>query len=110
MTLNKIIGYILLVVGLTIIAGTLYQSYNIFTAKASAPLIFKTPLSAQQDIGFANQDAQSQINSAVKKQINQILPADSITKTLNLLSWSIFAGILVLGGGAISGIGVKLIK
>jgi len=50
------------------------------------------------------------INEAVKTQLNQIISPESITKILNLGAWSIFAGILILGGGVISGIGVKLVN
>jgi hypothetical protein len=33
-----------------------------------------------------------------------------LPKLLNLLSWSIFAGILIFAGAQIAGLGIKLIK
>ncbi len=106
--MNKIIGYVLLAAGLLLITLALWQSYNIFTGKTSAPIVFQTTgeINSQGAVG----DAQQQINQAVQKQLNQILPPASITKILNLASWCIFAGILIFGGSALSGIGVKLIK
>ena len=107
---NKILGYVLLILGLILIGWTVWQSYNIFTGKVSTPLIFKTAVPLQT-MGSGNAlDAQKQINDAVKQQLGQILPADAITKILNLISWSILAGIFILGGGVLSGIGVKLLK
>ena len=109
MNSNKIIGYVLLVVGLLVIFWTLYQSYNIFTNRASAPVIFKTPISAPISGGNNPLDIQQQLDKTIKKQIGELLPIDTIPKILNLISWSILAGILILGGGQIAGLGIKLI-
>jgi L-cystine uptake protein TcyP (sodium:dicarboxylate symporter family) len=113
MNSNKIIGYILLVIGLLIIVWTLYQSYNIFTAKASAPLIFKTQIlqqtSERQKTQDLQQQLQQQMEETIKKQISGLIPPDILPKILNLISWSILVGILIFGGGQISNIGIKLI-
>jgi len=42
----------------------------------------------------------------IEEQIKEIVPPGF----LNLISWSIFAGILIFGGSGIAGIGVRLIK
>ncbi len=113
MMANKILGYVLLAVGLVIIGWVLWQSYNIFTARVQAPLVFKTPApqqSASSDSKSLEQQLQAQMNQAIQKQLGQIIAPDSITKILNLIAWSIFAWILIMTGGAIAGIGVKLIK
>ncbi|MEK7658589.1 MAG: hypothetical protein AAB352_01865 [Patescibacteria group bacterium] len=112
---NKILGYILLTLGLILIGWTLWQSYNIFTAKTSAPLVFmnssieKPSQKNTNPLDIQNQ-IQSQIQNAVSSQIGQMIPPDTIAKILNLFSWSILAGIFILGGGAVSGIGIKLMK
>ncbi len=113
MITNKILGYVLLVLGLALIGWTLWQSYDIFTAKSSAPLIFRTQPPAQTQTGKVQDiqaQLQAQMNQTIQQQLGQILPAETITKVLNLLSWPILAGVLIFGGSAISGIGVKLIK
>ena len=110
---NKIIGYALLVAGLLLIVFTLYRSYGIFTGSLSAPLMFSvqdyTPSSNTGNVGSL-QDLQKQLNSEISKQVTQMIPVDSIPKILNLLSWSILAGILIFGGGQIAGLGVKMIR
>ena len=58
----------------------------------------------------ATQDIQGQINEAVKKQIGQLISPEDITKILNLISWSLLLWILIIAGGTLSGIGVKLVK
>lgn len=112
--ISKIFGYILIIIGLTIMGWTLFQSYNIFTAKTSAPLVFKTQVVSQNSENNKTlnlqEQLQKQMEEAVKQQIGQILPAGTITDILNLISWSILAGILIFGGGQIAGIGVKMIK
>jgi Zn-dependent membrane protease YugP len=105
---NKILGYILLAIGLMLIGGTIFQSYNIFTDKVSAPLVFKTETPSQTSTGATS--VEKQINEQVQKQLNQVLPAATITKILNLIAWSMLAFILVTAGGAIASIGVKLTK
>ena len=113
MITNKIIGYTLLIVGLSLIIFTLYQSYNIFTDKYSAPSIFKvqTPLSpSKNNSGNSLQDLQKQLNQEISKQISQMVPADTLPKILNLFSWSILAGIFIFGGSQIAILGVKMIK
>ena len=113
MITNKIIGYALLIAGLLLITFTLYQSYNIFMAKVSVPIVFKVqvPISPSKTNNGDNlQDLQKQLNKEISKQISQMVPADTLPKILNLLSWSILAGILIFGGGQIANLGIKMIK
>lgn len=107
---NKILGYVLIAVGLVIIGATLWQSYNIFTAKISAPLVFKTQSIENQSSKNNSLDLQKQMEGLIQQQIGQMIPADTLPKTLNLLSWSILTGILIFGGGTIAGIGAKMVK
>jgi len=103
---NKIIGYILLIIGVLLIAGPLWQTYNIFTGKTQPAQIFAKPVSLTADKNIAVTDIQGQLQNAVAKAI----PIDSINNTLNLASWLLFMWILIYGGGKIADIGVKLIK
>jgi len=105
-------GYILILAGLAIIVFAVFQSYNIYTGKSSAPLVFQAPSAQNVSSGAGldiEQQIQNQIDQSVQKQLNQILPPAAITKTFNLVSWSFLAFILIFAGGTISGIGVKLI-
>lgn len=104
--MNKIIGYILLFIGLLLIILPLYQSYNIFSGKSVPPEIFKN-----QKMSPTNQvnnplDLQQQL----QKAMSNVLPTDSINKTLNLISWILLMWIFIFGGSKIAGLGILLIK
>lgn len=111
----KIFGWILLLIGLAIIGWTLYSSYNIFTGKAALPEIFeipkeevKAPAAKGQITGI--QDIQVQMEKMLSEQLKGFLPADTVPKMLNLIVWSMLAGLLIFGGSQIAGLGIKLIK
>lgn len=112
MKFTKIVGWVLLIAGITIIFWSLYSTFNIFTAKAAAPEIFKVeekievPLSQKDQ----TQDLQAQMQKMIGEQLKGMLPIGSLPKLLNLIAWSIFAWILIFGGAQISGLGIKLIK
>lgn len=108
--IKKISGLVLLFGGLAIIIYGLYSSYGIFTAKEEAPVVFETLEQPGLLPKGASLDIQAQLQQALGEQFKNFLPADSMPKLLNLISWSIFAGILILGGGQIAGLGIKLIK
>jgi len=120
----KIAGWFLLLFGLGMILWTFYSSYNIFTAKVPAPEIFeigkieeetKTPLPAPETVQ-APGTSQTQMEKILQEQmkemlpIKEMLPADVVPRLLNLVCWSIFAGIMFFGGSQIATLGIKLIK
>ncbi len=105
MNLTKIIGYILLLLGLGIIIFTAYSSYQIFTGKSQVPQIFYS----SSKTASQNQTIQNQIENALQNQLNNIIPASSISQIMNLISWAILAAILIFAGGHISGLGIKLL-
>ncbi len=106
---KKALGLALLVGGLIIIFYSLYSSYNIFNAKKEAPVIFEMA----EQLGVkseSTQDLQTQLQNVVGEQIKGLLPADSTAKLFNLIAWSIFAGIFIVGGTQISSLGIKLLR
>lgn len=105
METKKIIGYILLTIGLLLIVWSIWQSYNILTGISSAPKVFKTSASVQ-----TSQVGSFDIQKQVQDALNKIIPADSINSTLNFVTWVLLAFILIWGGAKISDIGIKLIK
>jgi hypothetical protein len=116
MQARKIAGWLLLMLGLLVIFGTLFSSYNIFTAKEEVPEIFematKEEVSSPEKEG--TQDLQSQIEGmmgeVLGEQLKGLFPVDFLAKLLNLAAWSIFAGIAVFAGSQVSGLGIRLIK
>jgi len=107
--LKKILGWALLFLGLIVIFYSLYSSYNIFTAETEAPQIF-TAEQEESVVPSTGGSLQEQLEKTIQEQLRGVLPADSIFTLLNLVAWSIFAGILIFGGAQISGLGIKLIK
>ena len=109
--IQKTIGWTLLVLGLGIIFWGLLNSYNIFTSATSVPEIFKIDnqlTNSKENIDSS--DPQAQVEKMISEQLKNMLPADILPKTLNLIVWSVFAGILFLGGGQIASLGIKLVK
>ncbi|KKP33313.1 MAG: hypothetical protein A2312_04875 [Candidatus Staskawiczbacteria bacterium RIFOXYB2_FULL_32_9] len=114
--INKILGYVLLIIGLIVIFGVSWQSYNIFNGKIPAPEIFsaqggKVQLEDKLAVKNPNSlDLQAQLDITIQKQLKDMIPADILPKILNLISFSMFAGILILVGSSLAGIGTKLLK
>lgn len=109
--IKQFFGWILLLAGIVIIVWVLYSSYNIFTAKKSSPEIFKVPTEeAVLPQKGKTQELQAQMEEMIGKQLKGMIPIDVIPKLLNLISWSIFAGISIFGGAQISGLGIKLLR
>ena len=108
MKLTKLLGLLLLILGLAIIFYTIFYSYQIFTNKIPVPEIFKlTSAKTNQDPNALNLEAQ--FEKIIGSQFQQMLPASSIQEILNLFSWSIFAGILIFAGSQVAGLGIKLL-
>ncbi|MCD6148617.1 hypothetical protein J7J18_04550 [bacterium] len=111
--LQKIFGWILLFTGLTIISWTLYSSYNIFYKNQSLPCVFriqekKAPEVSSQGLGLEAQ-LEEKMKEAVGEQIKEIISPRTLERLLNIIAWSVFAGILIFGGGQISSLGIKMI-
>jgi len=106
MNINKIMGYVLLILGLIIIIVALYQTYNIFTGKSSLPQVFKTVKIEKKTQNNDPADAQQQMQAIIA----EMLPATSINDTMNLGSLAVLIWIFIFGGSKIAGMGIALIK
>ncbi len=109
MKLAKILGLLLLFLGVAIVLYSVYSSFQIFTGKALAPVIFKV-VADKTGVKTGNSVFGVDVNAILGSQINQIIPAIHVATILNLISWSIGAWIMILGGGQLAGLGIKLIK
>ena len=117
MSVNKIIGWVFVFIGIVIISYSIYSSFNIFTGKSLAPEIFSVSLeqiSRYREEADSNQNleeqAKNQANEMVKQQLGEMIPDGSFPKFFNLISWSLFTGILIFAGSKISEIGIRLVK
>lgn len=111
---TKLIGWLLTILGLLIITYALYSSFGIFTAQEEPPSLFQAPqeinISETSSNTAPSEIARQEMEKIIKEQLNSMLPEKGFTKILNLISWSILAGILIFGGSKISSLGIKLLK
>lgn len=115
MNVQKILGFTLVIGGIGLILYSLYASFTFFTGSAAPPEIFSIetlgPKAGEKGFSLDSpQDLASQIPKLLESQLQGMLPAGLIPKMLNLTVWSIFAGLLMLGGGQIAGLGIRLLK
>jgi len=109
--MKKIIGWILLVLGILVIFWGIWDSYKIFNNKMSVPQIFEMPESQQKEQpSVTGGKIEEQIQQIVGEQFSKMFPPETTIKLLNLFSWSIFMFILIYAGGKISSIGIKLLS
>ena len=113
-TFQKIFGWALLFLGLAIISWTLYSSYKIFYKNQPLPEFFRAQekeaaVSISKEGGPQTQ-LEEKLKKAMTEQMKEIIPFGSLEKLLNMITWSVLAGILIFGGGQIAGIGIKMIK
>lgn len=106
---SKIFGWILLFLGLLIISYSLYSSYQIFTGKENVPQIFVAEEGLREGIKIPFPGKEVEI--PIPEQLQKILSSGFLSpKILNLISWSIWASILIFAGSRISSLGIQLIK
>lgn len=117
--MKKISGWTLLTIGVLIIIWGIWTSFEIFTAQRPVYEIFKP--STTQDVSFKKESfkketgsletqMQEQMQQMIIEQFKEMFPPDFLIKLLNLMSWSIFAIILFMGGEKLAVIGIRLLK
>jgi hypothetical protein len=128
---QKIAGWLILLSGLVIMFLSIYHSYRLFTAQANFPQVFKQNATAAQpaapnqtespgpsktegteniDPAKLNVDMQALTQQATNQAIANMIPFDTITKLLNIVSWSFFSFFLVMAGSYVAGVGIKLLS
>ncbi|MCH7604647.1 hypothetical protein IID24_01505 [Patescibacteria group bacterium] len=110
MSPERILGFIVLLLGLGIILYALISSFQIFTGRIDPPELFSFDEPADIQEATAPNNIQEQVGKLLREQLGEFLPVDVISRTLNISMWSMFAFLLLFGGGQIAGIGIKLLK
>ncbi|KKR03133.1 MAG: hypothetical protein UT31_C0029G0010 [Parcubacteria group bacterium GW2011_GWF2_39_13b] len=120
---QRIIGWVLIGIGVAMIFWTISVSYNIFTGAREAPKIFKiesqqqteqcpaaASASQSQQLQAMQEEVKKIVEGQLKNQIKEFFPPEFIAKIFNLGAWGIFAWLIFLAGSRIAGIGMKLIN
>lgn len=110
MNFSKVIGWLTFLAGISIVLFTLYSSYNVLTGKAALPEFFTFELQQTQSPQKETFPGQEMIGDLISEQLKGFLPENTVPRVLNLLVWSVLAGILIFGGSQIANLGIKLIK
>ncbi len=111
MNYTKIFGWVILATGLIIIGWSLFSAVNVFTGKQPPPEIFKAQKAIAMPQGKVSpQDIQAQLENMLGEQLKNMLPADTLPKTINLTVYSMLIFLLFSGGSQVAGIGIKIIK
>lgn len=112
--MKKIIGFLLLGIGLLVIFWSIYSSYEIFTVKREIPQMFRIIKQDQESTtskpSYTEKQMEEMMGEVLSEKINEVLPPEFLPKILNLVSWSILAGLLIFSGNQIASLGIKLIK
>jgi hypothetical protein len=106
--MNKIFGWIILIIGIGAIIWGLWTSIDIFTDQRPAYEVFNyEPI---ENNTFQEDDPEKNIENAIREQISNIFPPEVLFKFFNLAAWGIFMMILIMAGGKLASIGIVLIK
>lgn len=105
--MKKILGWILIVLGLFIVLGSIYSTYLNFTGQRDFPQIFTVQ---EAEVAPQTSGPEDQISGMIGEYIKEILPQDTATQMLNMFAWIIFAVFLVYAGSKLVSIGVVLLR
>jgi len=109
---QKIFGWTLLFAGLAIIFWTLHSSYNIFYKNQPLPRVFRIQEENASGVVSSKTGLGARLEERMKKvmaeQMKEIIPPGTLENLLNVIAWSVFAGILIFGGGQVSSLGIRM--
>ena len=129
---KTIFGFLLLIIGLGVIAIGLFYGYNVFLVKQPVPQIFTIEdFSIQQEdkkedkvkntfnqgekklsqlSQFSQENLQKSMEKIMTNQLSKLFPMEIFLKMLNMGAFSMFIGILIFGGEKIASLGIKLLN
>lgn len=111
---EKVIGYVLLVVGVGVIVFSAFNVYGVFTKRISPIQLFSFP-AVTVDLGKAiSGNLPKELQNAQKDNPAQppveLIPADMLNLTSNITAHVILMGFLVGIGHKLSSLGVQLLR
>jgi hypothetical protein len=92
---EKIIGYVLLILGVVLVFFSVYEMMIVYTGAVSAPNLINL-----SDISWPMQDGST----------STLMDGAQISQLPNLFFWFILMAFVMLAGGKISQVGVSMIK
>jgi hypothetical protein len=102
MTTEKIVGYVLLGMGLIFIIFAVYSMYEVFTGTTKPPAIFK-----MESIAISPPTVPG---VEVPPAKIELVSGSEVSKVVNLTLWYMLMFFIASVGNKIAGLGVKLIR
>src|SRR5258706_3429940 len=108
---RDIVGYLLILIGIGIIAASLWNGYSIFKGTAKPVALFSLPgISMDLTKSIAQQLPESQRAMLPQSKPEEVIPAKSVNDPLNLFTHIFLLGFFATIGAKIAGIGVDLTR
>ena len=105
--MKKILGWILIILGLLIVLGSIYSTYLNFTGQRDFPQIFTVQ---EAEVAPQTSGPEDQISGMIGEYIKEIIPQGAATQMLNMFAWIIFAVFLVYSGSKLVSMGAVLLR
>ncbi len=93
---EKVLGYILIAVGVMVIIFSLFAGWMVFSGKSSPPQIFNS--------------AGISLSLPPIGQKTELLSADLVNRPLNMTLYLLFLGFVASGGAKVASIGAQLVR
>lgn len=100
MNFNRILGYMLLSLGLSIILLSMISAFSVFTGSKNPPELFKLEKSSQP----------ISLPGGMQIPDMEIIPPGYFNLSGNLMACFLLTWLLMCGGGRVAAIGVSMIK
>ena len=97
---EKVVGYVLLAVGLIAIALTIRSMYNVFTGSTSPPTVIRL-----NDVKIPVPSGEGQPSEEIL-----LIAGDQASKIVNMGLWTILMLFVASAGAKIGGLGVKMVR
>jgi hypothetical protein len=128
--IGKILGFGLVIAGVTIIIWGIYASFGIFLYNQPPPQIFevevdeaeeekinqKQPLPENEEVPLigevplVGEMPLVEVDAIIQDIVADMIPPGTVPTILNLMVWSLFMAIVFMGGARLAMIGVQLIS
>ncbi len=107
---EKVTGYLLIVLGLAMMAFALFSVYNVFTNKGEIVNLFNLPGISIDLSSALPADMPKTEESQTTGLKTDLIPSETINKPLNLIAHLLFMSFVLNVGFKIASIGVQLVR
>ncbi len=96
---EKVVGYILLAIGVVMIFSSVFLAFNVFTGASAPPKLFNF-----SDVSF------SVPQTGGASETVQIISGQDMSRIVSMVFWYLLMFFIMFAGGRIASLGVNLIR